>query len=170
MFKRGAGVIERKVAERRGGLGRGLAALIPTGPPPTESAPPPPPPPPPVRPPARDPPAILFGGPRPAPRPLAPDVPRETTPRAAYYRDIDVDAIEPNPQQPRTVFDEEALAELEHSIREFGLLQPVVVREAGAGRYQLVMGERRWRATERGGLGAHPCHGARAGRGHPAPR
>src|SRR5215218_10900122 len=65
MFKRGAGVIERKVAERRGGLGRGLAALIPTGPPPTESAPPPPPqpPPPPVRTPAPDPTAILFGGP-----------------------------------------------------------------------------------------------------------
>ena len=62
------------------------------------------------------------------------------------YREIDVDAIVPNPQQPRTAFDEEALAELEHSIREFGLLQPVVVREAGPGGYQLVMGERRWRA------------------------
>ena len=157
-------MIERKVAERRGGLGRGLAALIPTGPPPTESAPPPPPPPPPpVRSPTPDPTAILFGGPRPAPRPLTPDVPRETTPRAAYYRDIDVDAIEPNPQQPRTVFDEEALAELEHSIREFGLLQPVVVREAGAGRYQLVMGERRWRASQRAGLARIPAIVRRTG-------
>ncbi len=153
---------ERKLAERRGGLGRGLAALIPTGPPPTET-PPPPPPPPPVRAPAPDPTAILFGGPRPAPRPAAPDVSRETSPRSAYYREIDVDAIDPNPQQPRTVFDEEALTELEHSIREFGLLQPVVVREAGAGRYQLVMGERRWRATQRAGLERIPAIVRRTG-------
>src|SRR5689334_9965569 len=78
MFRRGAGVTERKLAERRGGLGRGLAALIPTGPPPTEAAPPPPPPPPPppTRTPPPDPTAILFGGPRPAPRPTVADVPR----------------------------------------------------------------------------------------------
>ena len=153
---------ERKLAERRGGLGRGLAALIPTGPPPTET-PPPPPPPPPVRAPAPDPTAILFGGPRPAPRPAAPDVSRETSPRSAYYREIDVGAIDPNPQQPRTVFDEEALTELEHSIREFGLLQPVVVREAGTGRYQLVMGERRWRAAQRAGLERIPAIVRRTG-------
>ena len=55
------------------------------------------------------------------------------------------------------MFDEEALAELEHSIREFGLLQPVVVREAGPGRYQLVMGERRWRAAQRAGLQRIPA-------------
>jgi ParB family chromosome partitioning protein len=124
---------------------------------------PPPPPPPPVRQPTPDPTAILFGGPRPAPRPVPADVPRETSSRAAYYREIDVDAIEPNPQQPRTVFDEEALAELEHSIREFGLLQPVVVRESGNGRYQLVMGERRWRASQRAGLSRIPAIVRRTG-------
>jgi ParB family chromosome partitioning protein len=87
----------------------------------------------------------------------APDVPRETPTRSAYYREIDVSAIEPNPHQPRTVFDEEALVELEHSIREFGLLQPVVVRESSPGRYQLVMGERRWRASQRAGLQRIPA-------------
>ena len=155
---------ERRVVERRGGLGRGLAALIPTGPPAEIAAPPPPPTPPaPVRPPAPvDPTAILFGGPRPAPRPT-PDVSRETAGRSAYYREIDVAAIEPNPQQPRSVFDEEALAELEHSIREFGLLQPVVVRESGPNRYQLVMGERRWRAAQRAGLHKIPAIVRRTG-------
>jgi ParB family chromosome partitioning protein len=147
------------VAERKGGLGRGLAALIPTGPPSAETAPPPPPPAP-VRPPAPDPTAILFGGPRPAPRPAS--VSRETSERAAYYREIDVAAVEPNPQQPRTVFDEDALAELEHSIREFGLLQPIVVRESGPG-YQLVMGERRWRAAQRAGLELIPAIVRRTG-------
>src|SRR5690349_14832807 len=73
----------RAVSERRGGLGRGLAALIPTGPP-VEPAPPPPPPPAPVRPaPPADPTAILFGGPRPAPRAVA-EVSRETPARSAY--------------------------------------------------------------------------------------
>jgi len=152
-------VTERRI-ERRGGLGRGLAALIPTGPPPEPA--PPPPPPPPARPAApADPTAILFGGPRPAPR--VAEVPRETPPRSAYYREIDVTAIEPNPQQPRSVFDEEALTELEHSIREFGLLQPVVVREAGPDRYQLVMGERRWRAAQRAGVQRIPAIVRRTG-------
>jgi ParB family chromosome partitioning protein len=100
-----------------------------------------------------DPTAILFGGARPEPAP----VPEPPVARSAYYRDVEVGAIEPNPQQPRTVFDEEALAELAHSIREFGLLQPVVVREVGAGRYQLVMGERRWRAAQRAGLARIPA-------------
>ena len=58
----------------------------------------------------------------------------------------------PNPQQPRTQFDDEALTELEHSIREFGLLQPIVVREVRPGSFQLVMGERRWRAAKQAGL------------------
>jgi ParB family chromosome partitioning protein len=75
----------------------------------------------------------------------------------ATYREVDVDAIEPNPKQPRTAFDDEALAELEHSIREFGLLQPVVVRETGPGRFQLIMGERRWRASQRAGLDRIPA-------------
>ena len=68
----------------------------------------------------------------------------------AVYREIDPALIVPNPRQPRQVFDEEALAELVHSIREFGLMQPIVVRAPDpAGRYQLVMGERRWRAAQR---------------------
>ncbi len=65
--------------------------------------------------------------------------------------------MQPNPQQPRTQFDEESLAELEHSIREFGLLQPIVVREVAPGSYQLVMGERRWRAAQRAGLARLPA-------------
>jgi ParB family transcriptional regulator, chromosome partitioning protein len=76
---------------------------------------------------------------------------------AAEYRELPLSAIVPNPQQPRTQFDEEALAELEHSIREFGLLQPIVVRETTPGAYQLVMGERRWRASQRAGLATVPA-------------
>ncbi|MEZ5117428.1 MAG: ParB/RepB/Spo0J family partition protein [Candidatus Nanopelagicales bacterium] len=75
----------------------------------------------------------------------------------ATYAEIPVDAIVPNPRQPRQVFDEEALAELVHSIREIGLLQPVVVRPAEAGGYELVAGERRWRATQQAGLDTIPA-------------
>jgi len=78
----------------------------------------------------------------------------------AVYREIAPSMIEPNPRQPRQVFDEEALAELVHSIREFGLMQPIVVREVGDGsveRYQLVMGERRWRASQQAGLTSIPA-------------
>ena len=70
----------------------------------------------------------------------------------AHYQEIEVSAITPNPRQPRRTFDEEALDELAESIREVGLLQPVVVRAAGPGRYELIMGERRWRACQRAGL------------------
>jgi len=70
----------------------------------------------------------------------------------AHYREIEVSAITPNPRQPRRTFDEEALDELAESIRQVGLLQPVVVRAAGPGRYELIMGERRWRASQRAGL------------------
>jgi ParB family chromosome partitioning protein len=70
---------------------------------------------------------------------------------------VPITEIKPNPKQPRQVFDEEALAELEHSIREFGLMQPIVVRELGRGSYELVMGERRWRASQRAGLDAIPA-------------
>jgi len=63
-----------------------------------------------------------------------------------------LDSISPNPYQPRASFDEEALAELTASIREKGLLQPVVVRHAGDGRYELIAGERRFRAAQRAGL------------------
>jgi ParB family chromosome partitioning protein len=70
----------------------------------------------------------------------------------AHYKDIPVSAIAPNPRQPRRAFDEDALEELAESIRQVGLLQPVVVRAAGPGRYELIMGERRWRASQRAGL------------------
>jgi len=66
----------------------------------------------------------------------------------ARFAEVPVAAIEPNPKQPRTVFDEESLAELKVSIDEVGFLQPIVVRETGSDRYELVMGERRWRAAQ----------------------
>ncbi|MDA0250430.1 MAG: ParB/RepB/Spo0J family partition protein [Actinomycetota bacterium] len=123
---------------RKGGLGRGLASLIPTGPadggPRMGDA-------------AAD---AVFGG----PAMVEDDI-------GAVYREIAPSDIEPNPRQPRQVFDEEALAELVHSIREFGLMQPIVVRElvddASGRRYQLVMGERRWRASQEAGLATIPA-------------
>ena len=75
----------------------------------------------------------------------------------AYFEEVAVDAIAPNPRQPRRSFDEEALDELAASITEVGLLQPVVVRSLGGGRYELVMGERRWRASQRAGLDYIPA-------------
>jgi ParB family chromosome partitioning protein len=119
---------------RKGGLGRGLAALIPQGPP------------------AAGP---LPGGPGlklPTPPPAEPVAPVA----GAVYREIPIAAITANPKQPRQVFDDDALAELEHSIREFGLMQPIVVRELG-GSYELVMGERRLRASQRAGLEQIPA-------------
>ena len=78
-------------------------------------------------------------------------------PEGARFAELPVDAIAPNPVQPRTHFDEEALAELVDSIREVGLLQPVVVREVSPGSYELVMGERRLRATKEVGLATIPA-------------
>lgn len=69
---------------------------------------------------------------------------------------VNVDDISPNPRQPRSVFDEEALEELAGSIAEVGLLQPVVVTATEDG-YELVMGERRWRASQRAGLSEIPA-------------
>jgi ParB family chromosome partitioning protein len=74
----------------------------------------------------------------------------------AAFSDIPVSTITRNPRQPRQVFDEEALAELSHSIREFGMLQPVVVRRRDEG-YELVMGERRLRAAVSAGLDTIPA-------------
>jgi ParB family transcriptional regulator, chromosome partitioning protein len=99
---------------RRGGLGRGLGALIPTGP-----------------------------------------VAEQET--GARFEELPVAAIEPNPRQPREVFDADALAELVTSIREVGVLQPIVVRETDPGRYELIMGERRWRAVREAGLERIPA-------------
>jgi ParB family chromosome partitioning protein len=114
----------------RRGLGRGLGALIPTsaGTEPDQDDVP-------VEPAAEG--AALVEG--------------------AHFAELPVDAVHPNPRQPRQVFDDEALAELVHSIREVGLLQPVVVRPAGEGRYELVMGERRWRAVQAAGLSTLPA-------------
>lgn len=69
----------------------------------------------------------------------------------AVYAELPIGSIEPNPRQPRSVFDPDALAELVHSIREIGLLQPVVVREVG-NHYELIAGERRLRASKEAGL------------------
>ncbi len=69
-----------------------------------------------------------------------------------YLDEVEVGAITPNPRQPRQNFDEEQLAELTASIAQVGLLQPVVVRKLGDGRYELIMGERRWRASQDAGL------------------
>jgi ParB family chromosome partitioning protein len=78
------------------------------------------------------------------------------------FAELPVGQVCPNPRQPRQVFDEETLAELVHSVREVGVLQPVVVRpaapdEAGQPRYELVMGERRWRAVQQAGLETIPA-------------
>ncbi|CAL9496430.1 putative chromosome-partitioning protein ParB [Streptomyces sp. enrichment culture] len=156
------------MSERRRGLGRGLGALIPAAP--TEKTVPP---------------AALGGtaSPSPAAVPVLPNergvaaakvatlaaVSRETedtaattpsvpaAPMGAHFAEIPLDSITPNPRQPREVFDEDALAELITSIKEVGLLQPVVVRQVGGGRYELIMGERRWRACREAGLEAIPA-------------
>ena len=75
----------------------------------------------------------------------------------AWFAEVPVEQIVPNAVQPRTVFDEDAMAELVHSIREVGLLQPIVVRKTGPETYELVMGERRWRASQEAGLSVIPA-------------
>jgi ParB family chromosome partitioning protein len=75
----------------------------------------------------------------------------------ARFAELPIDSITPNPHQPREVFDEEAMAELVHSIGEVGLLQPIVVRELTSGAYELIMGERRWRASRQAGLTRIPA-------------
>ena len=87
-------------------------------------------------------------------------IPAELTgemPTDIVLAEIPVGDIDPNPHQPRVHFDEEALAELADSIRELGVLQPILVRPAEDGRYQLIAGERRWRATRRAGLATVPA-------------
>jgi len=124
------------VNTRPRGLGRGLGALIPTAPasiPEEHSGM------------DRYPPAVTGAG-----LPGAPVI-------GAHFAEIPVEMISPNPRQPRQAFDEESLAELAHSIKEVGLLQPVVVRRVSPDRYELVMGERRWRAAREAGLGVLPA-------------
>ncbi len=72
-------------------------------------------------------------------------------------RHVPIDRIEPNPENPRLLFEESALEELASSIREHGVLQPILVRPAGRDQYQLVAGERRWRAARRAGLPTIPA-------------
>ena len=147
---------------QRRGLGRGLGSLIPTAPSadvPRDGRP--------------DTPGVevpRFGAPRvqdgstdgrtPAASAAAPEAAPEdgTGPVAgAYFAELPLGRITPNRVQPRQVFDEEAMAELVHSIREVGLLQPVVVRRTDDTSYELVMGERRWRAAQAAGLEAIPA-------------
>jgi ParB family chromosome partitioning protein len=150
---------------KRGGLGRGLAALIPTSAPPAESpaaAPEP----------APSAPSALVAGASAVT--LVPAPPVEPAPAAAVrsdgavgvpgaqLREVAVDDVAPNPKQPRQVFDDEALEELTYSVKEFGLLQPIVVRENGRGDhggavYELIMGERRLRAARSAGLDTVPA-------------
>jgi ParB family chromosome partitioning protein len=80
-----------------------------------------------------------------------------SAPVGAHFAELPLDYITPNPRQPREVFDEDALAELVTSIKEVGLLQPVVVRQVGPARYELIMGERRFRACREAGLEAIPA-------------
>ena len=142
-------------SRRKGGLGRGLASLIPTGP--GEGS---------MGPRMGDAAADVVLGGRPADMGTGgrqADIgSADVNDVGAVYREIDPSSIEPNPRQPRQVFDEEALDELVHSIREFGLMQPIVVRVVSdapgtPARYQLVMGERRWRAAQQAGLATIPA-------------
>jgi ParB family chromosome partitioning protein len=107
------------MSTRKGGLGRGLDALIPTSVMPTE-------------------------------------IKTQAGVLTANRDEIDVNNISANPKQPRTVFDEDLLTELALSIKEVGLLQPPVVRSIGNGKYQLIMGERRFRAAKLAGLKSIP--------------
>ena len=164
------------MSDRRRGLGRGLGALIPAAPGKTDNAPGGPSP---VdvlipgretAPASRDTGAPARGttrtrGPAGAQRPVATDSPEAkdgpspgpSPVEGAHFAELPLDAISPNPRQPRTVFDEEALAELVHSLREVGLLQPVVVRPLGDEQYELIMGERRCRAAREAGFGTIPA-------------
>lgn len=127
----------------RRGLGRGLGSLIPTGPAedaaPVSSGPP-----------------VSETGSTPAPAATTDGAPLPAV-EGAYFAELPIASIVPNRVQPRQVFDEDAMAELVHSIGEVGLLQPIVVRATGAGAYELIMGERRWRASQEAGLTVIPA-------------
>lgn len=78
-------------------------------------------------------------------------------PAGSYYAEIPIEAVTPNPRQPRIEFDPDLQSELVESIKEVGLLQPVVVRPLGGQRFELVMGERRWRASKEAGKTTIPA-------------
>jgi ParB family transcriptional regulator, chromosome partitioning protein len=117
--------------QQRRGLGKGLGALIPTAAAVAAE------------------PGHAYGG--------TAALGGEAAAVGAYFEEVPVGAITPNPRQPRQAFDQETLEELAASIRVLGLLQPVVVRKVMPGHYELVMGERRWRACELAGLAQIPA-------------
>lgn len=159
---------DKSVVEKRRGLGRGLGALIPSVPP---------------EPGAEGgtvgqqqvaragrPVDVFFPDSAPAPKKEPEnqageepaEVSRETLVAVpgTTFAEIPVTSIHANRKQPRNVFDEDDMSELVHSVREIGVLQPIVVRpssEGGDYEYELVMGERRWRATKEAGLDAIPA-------------
>ncbi|PYI68103.1 chromosome partitioning protein ParB [Arthrobacter livingstonensis] len=147
------------MTDKRRGLGRGLGALIPnsaqdeSGSSPLPSRPV----------------DLFFPEPKGRKTPPATREPRKSPTRAvdtvlvevpgARFMELPVGDIHPNRKQPRTVFDEDDMAELVHSVKEIGILQPIVVREStekGDQPYELVMGERRWRASQAAGLATIP--------------
>ena len=130
---------------QRRGLGRGLGALIPSS---SSDAPTP-----------VETPQVDEPGAAPAPGHRGEDL---ETVSGVRYAELLLDDVRPNPRQPRTVFDEDALAELVYSIREIGLLQPIVVRpvpdaDPDGPHFELVAGERRWRASREAGLERIPA-------------
>lgn len=152
------------MSEKKRGLGRGLGALIPSG----------------ERPAGERPVDVFFPGtaqptspaqaaavaqplvPAPVAEPTTPPDDELLPVPGARFAELPLAQVVPNPRQPRQVFDEDALAELVHSVKEIGVLQPVVVRpvaaaDDGAPRYELVMGERRWRASTEAGLERIPA-------------
>jgi ParB family chromosome partitioning protein len=146
-----------KMSAKQRGLGRGLAALMPTAPGPQTSAE------------TGSQPSTEAGsagsgtavpgasrGAKLTQNTSSPLV-EFVVPEGAYFAELPLDSITPNPRQPRTVFDPEALDELIHSIKEIGLLQPIVVRPLSNNRFELVMGERRWRAHTVAGLATIPA-------------
>lgn len=136
------------MAHNKRGLGRGLGALIPSAPVTAMGSPG----------------TGSTASPGPADAAVTGTIPRPAHAQpggepfiGAHYAEIAVDAVTANPRQPRQAFDEDALAELAASIREVGLLQPIVVRPLTPGRYELIMGERRWRASQQAGLERIPA-------------
>ncbi|MGE5098187.1 MAG: ParB/RepB/Spo0J family partition protein [Betaproteobacteria bacterium] len=132
----------------RKALGRGLGALIPGAPEPgSEHSP--------QAPPA--PTATAIDGAADSPHAVAATLPADALPAGERVTDLALDRIRPNPRQPRVEFDEALLFELAESIRAQGVLQPVLVRPSGDGDYQLVAGERRFRASKLLGLPTIPA-------------
>ena len=77
---------------------------------------------------------------------------------SSNLNEIEISLIEPNPNQPRREFDQDALQELANSIKEVGIIQPITLRQLSSGRYQIIAGERRWRASQLAGLKAIPAY------------